>query len=217
LKAANHDVEKETNYMRKAIAVSILAVFIVPFVILAEDADKRSGAISGRIEPKDASVRIIAKVSGSEYKVKGNIKGEVSLTKGGDFTIKGVPPGKYDLLFFLQGESKKKYFATRWSEVVVQAGKTTSGINYRLTPLGSKHLLDEILVAFNEGTKQEEARKAILAAGCIVKDTPIDLGTIVYTVDIPDDKSVEEMIKIFKKDKRTAYAEPNGIATTDTK
>ena len=203
--------------MTKAIAVSILAVFVVPFVIFAEAADKKKGAISGRISPKDASVRIIAKTSGTEYKIKENIKGEVTLTKGGDFTIKGLPPGKYDLLFFLQGESKKKYFATRWSEVVVQPGKTTSGINYRLTPLGSKQLIDEILVAFKEGTKPEEARKAIRAAGCIVKDTPLDLGTIIYTVDIPDDKSVEGMIKIFKKDKRIAYAEPNGIDTIDTK
>ena len=203
--------------MRKAIAVSILAIFVVPFVIFVEAADKKNGDISGRISPKDASVRIIAKKSGTEYKIKGNIKGEVTLTKGGYFTIKGLPPGKYDLLFFLLEDSKKKYFATRWSEVVVQPGYVTSGINYRLTPLGSKHLIDEILVAFKEGTKPEEARKAIQAAGCIVKDTPLDLGTIIYTVDIPDGKSIDEMIKVFKKDRRIAYAEPNGITTIDAK
>lgn len=202
--------------MRKVIVVSILAVFVVPFVVFAEAADKKKGAISGRISPKDASVRIIAKISGTEYKIKGNIKGKVTLAKGGDFTIKGLPPGKYDLLFFLEGDSKKKYFVTRWSEIVVQPGKTTPGINYRLTPLGS-NLIDEVLVAFKKGTKPEEAQKAIRAAGCIVKDTPLDLGTIIYTVDIPDDKSVEEMIKIFKKDKRVAYAEPNGIDAIDTK
>ena len=203
--------------MRKAIAVSILALFVVPFVLFAEDADKKKGSIHGRISPKDASVRIVAKTSGTEYKIKENIKGEVTLTKGGDFAIKGLPPGKYDLLFFLQGKSKKKYFATRWSGVIVQSGKTTSGINYRLTPLGSKHLIDEVLVAFKKGIKPEEARKAIRVAGCTVKDTPLDLGTIIYTIDIPDDKSAEEMIKTFKKDKRIDYAEPNGISTIDAK
>ncbi len=68
-----------------------------------------------------------------------------------------------------------------------------------------------------EKTKVEEARKVIRAAGCVVKDTPLDLGTIIYTVDIPDDKSVAEMIKVFKKDKSVAYAEPNGISTIDAK
>lgn len=183
----------------------------------AEDTASDTGAISGRIFPKDASVRIIAKTAGTEYKIKGNIKGEVTLTKGGDFAIKKLPPGKYDLLFFLQGTSKKKYFATRWSEVVVQRDKTTSGINYRLTPRGSPHLIDEVLVAFKEKTKAEEARKVIREAGCVIKDTPLDLGTIIYTVDIPDDKSVAEMIKVFKKYKSVAYAEPNGISTIDAK
>ena len=202
--------------MKKTLSVLILAIFVVPFVIFAEAADKKKGSISGHISPKDASVRIIAKTSGTEYKVKGNIKGEVTLAQGGGFTLR-LPPGKYDLLFFLQGESKKKYFVTRWSEVVVHAGKTTSGINYRLTPIGSKHLIDEILVAFKEETKPEEALKVIRAAGCVIKDTPLDLGTIIYTADIPDDKSVEQMIKVFKNDKHVAYAEPNGIDTIDTK
>ncbi len=194
-----------------------IVLFSVSCATSAEDTANVAGAISGRIFPKDASVRIIAKTAGTEYKIKGNIKGEVTLTKGGDFTIKGLPPGKYDLLFFLQGKSKKKYFATRWSEVVVQPGKTTSGINYRLTPQGSKYLIDEILVAFREETKAEEARKVIREAGCVIKDTPLHLGTTIYTLDIPEGKSVEEMIKVFKKDKSVAYAEPNGISTIDAK
>lgn len=183
----------------------------------AEDAVNDAGAISGRVLPADASVRIAAKTAGSDYEIKGNIKGEVTLTKGGPFSMKGLPPGKYDLLFFLQGASKENYFAKRWSEVVVQAGKTTSGINYRLTPRGSECLIDEILVAFREETKAEEARKLIRAAGCVIKDTPLDLGQIIYTPDIPDDKSVEEMIEVFKKQESVAYAEPNGIAAIGAK
>jgi hypothetical protein len=205
------------NFMKRLPVFLSIVLFSVSCATSAEGAANDAGAIRGRILPKDASVRIIAKTAGTEYNIKGNIKGEVTLTKGGDFTIKGLPSGKYDLLFFLQGKSKKKYFATRWSEVVVQRGKTTSGINYRLTPLGSKHLIDEVLVAFKEKTRAEEARKVIRAAGCVIKDTPLDLGTIIYTLDIPDDKSVEEMIKVFKKDKSVAYAEPNGISTIDGK
>ena len=194
-----------------------IVLFFVSCATSTEDTANDAGAISGRILPKDVSVRIIAKTAGTEYRIKGNIKGEVTLTKGGGFIIKGLPAGKYDLLFFLQGRSKKKYFTTRWSEVVVQPGKTTSRINYRLTPIGSEHLIDEVLVAFKEKTKIEEARKVIRTAGCVVKDTPLDLGTIIYTVDIPDDKSVAGMIKVFKKDKSVVYAEPNGISMIDTK
>ncbi len=174
-----------------------------------------TGAVSGRISPADVAVRIVAKTAGTEYKVKGNIKGEITLTQGGNFTISNLPAGKYDLLFLLQGESQKKYFATRWSEVVVQGGKATSGINYRLTTVGSEQLIDEVLVGFKKGTTTEQARKMIQSAGCVIKDTPLDLGNVIYTVDIPDDKSVKEMVEWFTGKEGVAYAEPNGITTVD--
>jgi hypothetical protein len=86
-----------------------------------------------------------------------------------------------------------------------------------LTPQGSESLIDEVLVGFKKSTKAEEAREIILKAGCIIKDAPLDLGeTTVYTVDIPDDKNVEEMVKVFSKKKGVDYAEPNGISTIDT-
>ena len=205
--------------MKKIPIFLSIILFTVSCVASDKDTANNTGAISGRILPKDAAVRIIAKTAGTEYKIKRNIKDEITLTKGGDFTLKGLPPGKYDILFFLQGKSKKKYLATRWSEVVVQPGKTTSGINYRLTPLESKYLIDEVLVAFKEETKTGEAQKVIRAAGCVIKDTPLELGVgkIIYTLDIPDDTSVEEMIKLLKKNKSVAYAEANGIHTIDAK
>lgn len=191
--------------------------FFALYVVYAEDTANETGAISGRILPKDASVRIIAKLAGTEYRIKENIKGEVTLTKGGDFIIKGLLPGKYDLLFFLQGETNRKYMAARWSEVDVKEGKTTSGINYRLTPQGSEQLIDEVVVAF-EGVNAADAQQIIHDAGCIVKDSPLNLGaTTIYTVDIPDEKNVPEMIRLFKQKKGVKYAEPNGIATIDAK
>ncbi len=195
---------------------AILTGMVIVAMASASAADKKgdSGSVSGKISPEDASVRIIAKLAGTEHRVKKNIKGEVTLTKGGAFTIRDLPAGKYDLLFFLQGKSKKKYMATRWSEVVVAEGETTSGINYRLTPVGSAHLIDEVLVAF-EGGKDKDAQETIQTAGCTVKDRPMKLGkTTVYTVDIPDDKSVQDMVEVFQKTKGVKYAEPNGIATT---
>ena len=172
-----------------------------------------TGAISGRISPKGSEIRIVAKLAGTEYRKKGNIKGEVVLKNGGEFSIKGLPPGKYDLLFFLQGASKKKFMASRWSEIHVEAGKTTTGINYRLTPAGSPHLVDEVLVGFT-GVDDKEARTILDKAGCTIKNRPMKLGkTTVYTVDIPDDKSVKQMIVKLTKIKGVKYAEPNGICT----
>lgn len=194
------------------IVICFAGVFVFLATCRSQGADK-TGAIRGRISPKGVSVRIIAKFSGTEYRKKENIKGEVVLKKSGPFIIKNLPPGKYDLLFFLQGESKKKYMATRWSEIHVQAGKTTTGINYRLTPAGSPHLVDEVLVGF-AGVAEEKARKILEKTGCTIKNRPLKLGkTTVYTVDIPDEKSVKQMIARLTKIKGVKYAEPNGICT----
>lgn len=132
------------------------------------------GTISGRVTPDDASVRIIAKISGTDYEKPGNIKGEVTLTKGGNFQFDDLPPGNYDLLFFLLGESKERYIASSWSEVIVEAGKITEGINYRLTPMQSTFMIDEILVIFIN-TNDTDARKAIKREGFIVKDAPFSI------------------------------------------
>jgi len=204
--------------MKSPPVVACVVWFFVLLAVGVGGAADQTGAINGRISPKDASIRIIAKTAGTEHRIKRNIKGEVTLAKGGDFTIKGLPPGKYDLLFFLQGKSKKRYTATRWSEVVVQAGQTTSGINYRLTPRGSERLIDEVLVAFNKDISAADALKTICLSGCSIKDKPLKLdGTTIYTIDIPDNKSVAEMVKMFKQKRGIAYAEPNGIVTLDTR
>src|SRR5260221_13131218 len=92
---------------------------------------KATGRISGRISPAGVSVKIVAKLKGTDASQKANVKGEVELPKAGEFAIDKVSPGNYDLLFTLQGEEGKKFIATRWSEVEVEAGRTTAGCNYR--------------------------------------------------------------------------------------
>jgi hypothetical protein len=202
--------------MKRLLAASLLGLFLASSAAFAEDVAKDTGTISGRISPGDVAVRIIAKLAGTEYTAKGNIKGEVTVTQGGEFAIKDLPAGTYDLLFFPQGKSQGKYIATRWSDIAVQAGKTVAGINYRLTPAESGYLIDEILVVFGKDTTAEDARRTIISAGCLVKDTPVELGgTTIYTVDIPDDRTVDEMIRVFEKSKGVVHAEPNRISRVD--
>jgi hypothetical protein len=194
---------------------SVMALlFSLTFTTVARpgDGENATGTIRGRISPEDASVLIIAKVAGTAHEIKENVKGEVLLERGGDFAIEGLPPGTYDLLFFLKGESQKKYLSTRWSEVRVTAGKTTSGIDYRLTPRGSPHLIDEVLVGF-AGMSDADARKTIGEAGCIVKDEPLVMDDkTTYIVDIPDDKSVADMLELFGQKPGVEYVVPNAMA-----
>lgn len=93
-------------------------------------------------------------------------------------------------------------------------GESTSGINYRLTPQGSEYMIDEVLVAFSKSMSFENAREVIRSLDCIIKRSPIDLDqATLYLVDIPNDKSVEDLITLFTIKSSVLYAEPNGIAT----
>lgn len=200
--------------MVKSCIILSIIFFLVSCTIFEKNGTGNSGAISGHISPEDVSLRIVAKTAGTEYKNKKNIKSEVTLSKGGNFTLKNLPSGKYDLLFFLSEKSKKKYIASRWSEVLVNPGKTTSGINYRLTPQGSQYLIDEILITFKGHVSIEEAKNIIHSAGCIIKSAPYNQSKFTtYTIDIPDDKDIHDMIHMFKQKKDVKHAEPNMIIT----
>lgn len=187
-------------------------ILLCPLMACATDTNPRGGAISGRVLPEDAMVRVIAKLSGTNHQQPGNLKAEVILAKGGSFRFDGLQPGNYDLLFLLQGESKARYTAFRWSEVIVEAGKTTEGINYRLTPTESNFLIDEILVTFVD-TTDSDARKAIRKKGFIVKDKPFTVwdNELYYTIDIPDDMTVDEAIQIFRRVEGVSSATPNHL------
>ena len=188
-------------------------ILLGPLMACATDTSPKGGSISGRVLPEDATVRIIAKLSGTNHQKPGTLKAEVTLTRGGNFRFDDLPPGNYDLLFLLQGESKTRYIAFRWSEVIVEAGKITDGIHYRLTPVESDFLIDEILVTFVD-TTDRDARKAIRKKGFIIKDKPFKVwdNELYYTVDIPDDMAVDEAIQIFQGVKGVSSATPNHLS-----
>ena len=181
----------------KRLLLVILFFIVTVEISYGEEIQAKPGKISGRISPHDVSITIVAKIAGTSPEGD-NVKGVIQLPYGGNFTFDNIPPGKYDLLFYLSGESRYTYFAHRWSEIVVEAGKTTSGINYRLTPQHVDHLIDEVSVEFGKDFPHTEALKIIESLNCKVKDEPLVLDTVYYLVDIPDDRTVDEMIKAFK-------------------
>lgn len=171
----------------------------------------KPGRITGRISP-EANVTIVAKLEGTDSSQPENVKGQVLLERGGPFAIENLPPGTYDLLFTLHGESEKKFIACRWSEVEVREGETTAGINYRLSPAGSEAEVDTVIVGFDPRIGDQAALAMVKALGCTLKDSVLlfDLDDAAYfTLDIPDDKSVEEMIAAFRKLKGVKSADPN--------
>jgi hypothetical protein len=178
------------------------------FLALLVPGQEKTGTITGRVTP-EAPVRVVAKLAGTDASVKENVKAEVLLEKGGEFRLPGLAAGKYELLFQLQGEAAKKYVASLLGEIQVEAGKSTDGIFYRLTPAGAPHEVDAVMVSFHASMSDADCAKTIASLGGRVKRrTPKSLR---YLVDLPDDKSVEEMIAAFKAVKGVELAEPNGL------
>jgi hypothetical protein len=109
----------------------------------AREIHNQPGAISGSISPDDVHVTILVKRAGTSYEKGDNLKGILTLPHGGAFTFSEIPPGEYDMLFRLQGESRYKYVVNNWTRIIVQSGETTSGIDYRLTPQAPISLMKE--------------------------------------------------------------------------
>ena len=171
--------------------------------------DPQMGSIRGRVTP-EAPVRVVAKPAGKDPSVKENVKGEVLLAKGGEFHLEKLPPGKYDLVFQVQGDDAKKFITHVWSEIFVEAGKTVEGIYYRMTPADAAQDVDAILVQFSASVSDGEALKLIEAQGCKVKGKS-PRPPVRYVVHISEDKEVPEMLKVFKAIKGVEVAEPNSI------
>jgi hypothetical protein len=167
------------------------------------------GSIQGRISP-EVNVRILAVPQGKDYSQPANVKGEVTLEKGGAFEIKGLAPGRYALHFQLKGADVGKYMGKNYGEIDVKAGQATEEIRHRLTPIDATHMIDEVIVTFAEGVGEAARAKTTADLGCRVKER--SYVPDVWVVDIPDDRTVEEMVEAFKKAPGVKLVSRNGIA-----
>ena len=185
-------------------------------LLLCTAQDKKTGTIQGRISP-EVPVKLILKKEQSDHKFPANVKGEVLLPKGGEFKLENIPPGRYDLIFEVQGEERKKWHVNLWSDLSVEAGKTIEGINYRLTPAGSRFMIDEVIVSYKEGSSEAELRKAVAAAGCRIKHRP-PKGESGYpfSVDIPDDATADQIVEVFKAIPCVKVVSKNGIGRIES-
>lgn len=163
-------------------------------LLLAQD-------VAGTISP-ETPVRLILKKFQTDAAMKENVVGDVLLKEGGAFAFNRVPPGKYDLLI----RPEKEFMGSRW-EILVEKSKPVSGISYRLTPNGSRAMIDEVIVALNPGT---DVAKLVEPLGCkpqtfLFKDRVL--------LNIPDDKTVEEMIATLTGKPGVVVASQNGISS----
>ena len=164
----------------------------------SEETHLQPGGVNGSITPNDVQITVTLKTAGKEL-IGENIKGSVTLTNGGSFDFSDVPPGKYDLMFTLHEDSRYKYFVDNWSNIVVKPGQITSGVDYRLTSQDTNYLIDEIVVEFPNDIPKDKVISYIEQLNCHLTREPLDLLTTFYFLNIPDDKTVDELIEEFKK------------------
>lgn len=174
--------------------------------------DQKTGTIEGRVSP-EVPVKLVLKKEQMDAAKPENVKAELLLPKGGDFKLENIPPGRYDLMFLVQGDDSKKWIARYWGDLNVEAGKTIEGIHYRLTPGDARFMIDEVLVSLKPGSTEAELRKAVKDLRCRIKQRPPfpEKGGV-FSVDIPDEKSVEEMLPLFQALPCVQLASKNGIS-----
>jgi hypothetical protein len=75
----------------------------------------------------------------------------------------------------------------------------------------AKYVEGEALIKFKEEIDDETARKIIAEYNCKVIEKIASIN--VYKINLPKDKTVEEMVKVLNQDSRVKYAEPNYLFT----
>ena len=132
------------NICRSATAIALLA--LLAFTVSAQEKDKTTGAVKGKVRVErgsPAGVAVILRRGDEEVR-------RVETDRKGDFTIARVPPGMYGLTF------RKPGLAVGSIETVeVKAGKTRS--------LGDRLVLsvDEGSIAFLRGSVFTEGGRSV--------------------------------------------------------
>lgn len=145
--------------------------------------------------------------------------GSATISPTDTFTIADLPADSVDVIV-----TSPNYFALKecdfsltegvnaFEEVSVYTGRThryalndTSWLDEQGWP---KWVLDEVLLKFKDATIDSSGANSILMAyGCSVTRASRSL----FTVDIPDTRTVPEVIELLTLHELTRYACPNGI------
>lgn len=127
------------------------------------------------------------------------------------FKIVELPLGSVDLFLERAG-----FFTIKKTEINLSTGETVLNEPLVLTrAVADSDLIipDEVIVEFKPGVSREQMLQTIAGANCIIKraDTPVTGSGRNFLLDIPDDKTVWEIVAFFNALPIIEYAVPSRV------
>jgi len=161
-----------------------------------------AGSISGFINPIVGGTAVVIKKHGANKFDSFDI-----VAKDGSYEFTDLEPNTYGLFV-----SAPNFYDYKWGMIDIIANTSLSGFILTLTPINSSYLLDRIMIKFQPGVTEEEKENIIESYNCTLMEHYEYSQT--YTVNIPRDKTVEEMVELFKTNSKVKSAYPVGISYT---
>lgn len=175
-----------------------------------------NGSISGKVIPANSGIKVRAIQNLA-------VIGETTVDPSdGSYVITNLPEGKYALLIIDWGDRGYVYndeINYHWHSginetITVIAGKDSPNHDYYLGTEPADYIADEIILIFNYSIPVEKRIEIISSNNCSIKertewDDPEVTDT--YLIDIPDDKTVFEMLGIFRSNPDVNDAQHNFI------
>lgn len=165
----------------------------------------KTGSISGYINPVIDGTAVQIKKFGETTPVSYDIVEEDGL-----YEISGLEPGTYSL--FVGFDKSQNFYDYQWGMIEIITNVSLSGVNLTFTPRDSKYLIDRIMITFVDGVSDEEKTDIIKSYGCSLM-SHYSYSTL-YVINIPQDKTVDEEVSIFRSGTRILSAYPVGISYT---
>ena len=178
-------------------------------VVLEKDKIKY-GTISGRVTPAKAGIRVKAIQNLSFI-------AETTTNSDGSYKIINLTEGRYGLLFVMEeqgyiynDEINSEWFDEKGSikpnENIVVTNQDSSKYNIDLNNEQSDYAADMIAIDFKQNVSTEERESIIHYYNCSIIKVGDVLGA--YRLKIPTDKTVLEMVNIFKSNPKIEDATP---------
>lgn len=155
------------------------------------------GSISGRVTPPKAGIRVqvIQNLS---------LVAETKTNSDGSYRITNLPEGKYGLLFIVDvpdyvydlGYDYNGEFDGN-EPIIVVANKDSPNNDINLDDKWEDFIADQISIKFRENSSVEEQLSVISKHNCSIIDQGLKWY---YVLNIPDNKTILEMIRLFKSE-----------------
>ena len=192
-----------TNRLVSQIEVKENQVTEIEDIILTKSIN--AGSISGFVNPiVDGAIVVIKKHGANEFDSFDIV------VKDGSYEITDLEPSTYGL--FVRFNTTQNFYGYKWAMIDIVANTSLSGINLTFTPRDSSYLFDRIMLRFHVEVSEEEKRNTIESYNSTLMSHYSYSSS--YTVNIPSDKTVEEMVDLFKTNPNVKSAYPVGIAHT---